>query len=54
MLSPRSLFFSNERQKRSGSGVEGRDEERRRWEDWKSRERGNYNQDILYEKIIYF
>jgi hypothetical protein len=38
------LFFSNERQKKSGSGGEGR------WGEAGSGERGNYNQDILFEK----
>jgi hypothetical protein len=49
LVSLRSLFLSNESQKGSGSRGEGRREELGGVE---SQE--NYNQDILYEKRIYF
>lgn len=48
LLSFRSLFFSNERQEGNGSTGEVK------WgETGRNRERGDYNQNILYEKRIY-
>ena len=49
LLSRRSLFFSNERQKRSGSRQEGRLGGTR-----KRKGSGNCNKDISYKKRIYF
>jgi hypothetical protein len=44
-----SLFFSNEIQKDSRSGADGR------WGgSWRRRGKGNYNQDMLYEKRTCF
>lgn len=48
ILPLKSLFFSNETQKRSGSRGEGRGRTGR------NRAMRNCNQDILHEKIIYF